>query len=60
MTALRPGQILPGPAVRVAAGSGSVLELIEMQLEGRKKMPAEVFARGQRLIENDILGESRT
>jgi methionyl-tRNA formyltransferase len=59
-TAVTPGQILPGTAVRAAAGSGSVLELIEIQLEGRKRMPAEVFARGQRLNENDILGEART
>jgi methionyl-tRNA formyltransferase len=60
LTNLLPGQILPGASVRVAAGSGSVLELIETQLEGRKKMPAEIFARGQRLNENDILGEART
>ena len=59
-TTLAPGQILPGTPVRVAAGGGSVLELVEIQLEGRKRMPAEVFARGQRLTENDLLGEART
>ncbi|MBI2681363.1 MAG: methionyl-tRNA formyltransferase [Candidatus Solibacter usitatus] len=59
-TARSPGHILAETPVRVAAGDGSVLELIETQLEGRKKMPAEVFARGQRLNENDILGEART
>ncbi len=59
-TALSPGQILPGTQLRVAAGGGTLLELIEIQLEGRKRMPADVFARGQRLHENDILGEART
>jgi methionyl-tRNA formyltransferase len=37
-------------------GSGS-LELVEVQLEGRKRMAAADFANGQRLNENDILGE---
>jgi len=59
-TSATPGQILPGTPFRVAAGGGSVLGLIETQLEGRKKMPAEIFARGQRLNENDILGVART
>jgi methionyl-tRNA formyltransferase len=58
-TDLPPGRILPGPCLRVACGDGSVLELIEVQLEGRKRMAAEVFARGQRLNENDILGEEK-
>ncbi len=36
-----------------------MLELVEVQLEGRKRMPASDFANGQRLTENDILGEPR-
>jgi methionyl-tRNA formyltransferase len=40
----------------VGCGSGS-LELVEVQLEGRKRMAATDFANGQRLNENDILGE---
>jgi methionyl-tRNA formyltransferase len=40
----------------VGCGSGS-LELVEVQLEGRKRMAAADFANGQRLNENDILGE---
>lgn len=55
-TRLSPGRILPGPGVRAACGGGTVLELLEVQLEGRKRMTAEVFANGQRLNENDILG----
>ena len=43
----------------VACGSGS-LELVEVQLEGRKRMAAADFANGQRLTENDWLGEART
>jgi methionyl-tRNA formyltransferase len=41
---------------RVFCGSGS-LELVEVQLEGRKRMPAADFVNGQRLDENDYLGE---
>jgi methionyl-tRNA formyltransferase len=40
----------------VGCGSGS-LELVEVQLEGRKRMAAADFANGQRLNENDTLGE---
>jgi methionyl-tRNA formyltransferase len=38
------------------AGDGVALELLEVQLEGRKKMPAEVFANGHRLTQTDRLG----
>jgi hypothetical protein len=31
--------------------------LLEVQLEGRKRMSGEAFANGQRLRENEILGE---
>jgi methionyl-tRNA formyltransferase len=41
----------------VACGGGGVLQLLEVQMEGRKRMSAESFANGQRLTENDILGE---
>ena len=34
-----------------------MLELLEVQLEGRKRMSAEAFANGQRITNNDILGE---
>jgi methionyl-tRNA formyltransferase len=56
-TTLAPGQVLPGAGFRVACGSGSVLQLIEVQMEGRKRMSAEAFANGQRLRENEVLGE---
>ncbi len=40
----------------VACGEGS-LELLEVQLEGRKRISAADFANGQRLTENEKLGE---
>ena len=34
--------------VFAVGGDGAALELLEVQLEGRKRMPAEVFANGHR------------
>jgi methionyl-tRNA formyltransferase len=48
LVALRP------PVVRCGTGA---LELIEVQLEGRKRIAAADFANGQRLTENERLGE---
>ena len=50
-----------GHGVFAVAGDGAILELLEVQLEGRKKMPAEVFANGHRigsksLTQTDLLG----
>jgi methionyl-tRNA formyltransferase len=39
----------------VACGSGW-LELLDVQLEGRKRLPAADFANGQRLADNEVLG----
>ncbi len=36
-------------------GDGSALELLEVQLEGRKRMPAAVFANGHRLADGESL-----
>jgi methionyl-tRNA formyltransferase len=52
----------PGRTVRlrplaVACGAGT-LELLEVQLEGRKRMAADDFVNGQRLVENEVLGEA--
>ena len=46
---LPPGALLQTQGVYAVAGDGALLELLEVQLEGRKKMPAEVFANGQRI-----------
>jgi methionyl-tRNA formyltransferase len=47
----------PVPGRVVACGDGRMLELLEVQLEGRKRMSAEAFANGQRITNHDILGE---
>ena len=47
---------LKPPVVRCGTGA---LELVEVQLEGRKRMAAADFANGQRLTENETLGDSR-
>jgi methionyl-tRNA formyltransferase len=56
----------PGPAGHFSAlkpptvNCGiDALELVEVQLEGRRRMSSSDFANGQRLAESDILGESR-
>ncbi|QAT49420.1 methionyl-tRNA formyltransferase [Caproiciproducens sp. NJN-50] len=41
-----PGQILPGGQLKVVCGGGTVLELLEVQPEGGKKMPGSDFLRG--------------
>ncbi len=51
-----PGAILQLKPLLIATGS-TPLELHELQLEGRKRLPAADFANGQRLTENEILGE---
>jgi len=45
------------PGRVVTCADGGMLELLEVQLEGRKRMSAEAFANGQRITNNDILGE---
>jgi methionyl-tRNA formyltransferase len=54
---LLPGALIHEQGVFAIGGDGEALELLELQLEGRKKMPAEVFANGHRLTSIDRLGE---
>jgi methionyl-tRNA formyltransferase len=53
---LTPGALVHARGVFAIAGDGAALELLEVQLEGRKKMQAEVFANGHRLTQTDRLG----
>jgi methionyl-tRNA formyltransferase len=53
-----PGVVLSIRPLVVQCGSGS-LEMLEVQMEGRKRVPAGDFANGQRLTENETLGEAR-
>jgi methionyl-tRNA formyltransferase len=42
---------------RLLAGTGDgVLELLEVQLEGRNRVPAAAFLNGTRLTGDDMLG----
>jgi len=52
-----PGRFLSLKPAMVACGTGS-LELVEVQMEGRKRMSATDFVNGQRLTDNDRLGET--
>ncbi|MGH9591943.1 MAG: methionyl-tRNA formyltransferase [Bryobacteraceae bacterium] len=45
-----------GKLVLVACGSGTSLELSEVQLEGRKRIAAQAFANGHRFAGNEMLG----
>lgn len=40
----------------VEAADNTMLELLEVQIEGRKRISAESFLNGQRLTDNEILG----
>lgn len=51
-----PGAIIHERGVFAVGGDGAALELLELQLEGRKKMSAEVFANGHHLTNDDRLG----
>lgn len=56
--AAAPGTIVSVKPLLVASGEGA-LELVEVQAEGRKRMSAADFANGQRIAENESLGEPR-
>jgi methionyl-tRNA formyltransferase len=55
---VEPGHVqLARKNLLVAGGHNSVLELLEVQLEGRKRVSGEAFLNGQRLSHNELLGE---
>jgi methionyl-tRNA formyltransferase len=51
-----PGRLLPGRKLIASCGGGTALELLEVQLEGRKRISGEAFANGQHLSDNEVLG----
>jgi len=52
-----PGQIIAQKKrLFIACGESTVLEPIEVQVEGRKRMSAEAFLNGQHLTDNEKLG----
>ena len=58
--ALPPGQVVFQPRessrLLVAAGSGTAVEILELQPAGKRRMPAAEFLRGHRLQEGDRMG----
>jgi methionyl-tRNA formyltransferase len=54
---LAPGALVRDEGVFAVAGDGAALQLLELQLEGRKRMPAEVFANGHRITTTEQLGK---
>ena len=47
---------LLAPDGTVSCGGGTTLELLEVQLEGRKRIDAKAFLNGLRLTDNETLG----
>lgn len=53
-----PGTLHTGKRRLLAAcGDGTAIEILELQVQGRKRMSCEAFLNGQRLAENEPLGE---
>ena len=53
-----PGLLLSRPA-RVTCGEGSMIEIVEAQIEGRKRVSGDALLNGLRLEENEPLGAAR-
>ena len=54
----QPGQLVAEKKrLFIVCGEGTALEPLEVQMEGRKRMPVESFLNGQRLNDNETLGE---
>jgi methionyl-tRNA formyltransferase len=52
-----PGQMIPHKKrLLIACGETTMLEPIEVQVEGRKRMPAEAFLNGHHLADGEMLG----
>lgn len=52
-----PGEILSTDPLVISCGKGTSIELLEVQLEGKKKISAEEFIRGYRILKNEFLGD---
>jgi len=58
-TTAPPGTLAPARnRLSVACGEGTALEILELQLEGRKRVTAAAFLNGQRVHDNERLGDS--
>ncbi len=54
-----PGEILSINPLVISCGGGTSIELVEVQLEGKKRISAEEFIRGHRISKNEFLGDER-
>jgi methionyl-tRNA formyltransferase len=58
VSSLPPGAIVPSKAgLRVVCGGSTVLEILEAQLEGRKRVTAAELRNGLRITDNEFLGD---
>ena len=56
-TGLAPGEARAGPdGIAVGCGGGSALLLLEVQVEGKRRLPAADFVKGQPLAAGTVLG----
>ena len=51
---------IEGTRLLIRCGGSTTLELLEVQLQGRKRISAEAFLNGHRVSENEILGTPAT
>jgi methionyl-tRNA formyltransferase len=55
---VKPGQMISQKRrLTIACGEGTLLEALEVQVEGRKRISAEAFLNGQHLRNDEMLGE---
>ena len=52
-----PGKVLNVVPLVIGCGEGTSIELLEVQLEGKKRIKSEEFIRGYRISKNDLLGD---
>lgn len=53
-----PGRLHPARRRLLASTGAGALELVEVQLEGKNRIPAAAFLNGQHVADNEILGEN--
>ncbi len=58
VTDLAPGTLVVDKGLHVVTGGGRLLQLLEVQAEGRKRVDGTAFANGQRLTHREMLGNS--
>ncbi len=57
LPAAEPGTLIPAKrSLQVACGEGTALDLVEVQLQGRKRIPIDAFLNGHKLLEKERLG----